>query len=56
MFVALVMSWIRAWGIDVEVDQQECWGPEFGGENSEHLAKLDTKYYPAVWSKTPPIP
>ena len=32
-FVALVMSWLRAWGIETEVDWQEDWGPEFGGEN-----------------------
>ena len=44
-FVALVMSWLRAWGIDVEVEWQEDWGSEFGGENPEHLAKLDEKYY-----------
>ena len=44
-FVALVMSWLRAWGIEVEVDWQEDWGSEFGGENPEHLAKLDEKYY-----------
>ena len=44
-FVALVMSWLRAWGIEVEVDWQEDWGPEFGGENPEHLEKLDAKYY-----------
>ena len=44
-FVALVMSWLRAWGIDVEVQWQEDWGPEFGGENPEHLAKLDERYY-----------
>ena len=23
----------------------EVWGSEFGGENPEHLAKLDKKYY-----------
>jgi hypothetical protein len=39
------MSWLRAWGIEVEVDWQEDWGSEFGGENPEHLAKLDEKYY-----------
>ena len=44
-FVALVMSWLRAWGIETEVDWQEDWGSEFGGENPEHLAKLDKNYY-----------
>ncbi len=44
-FVALVMSWLRAWGIDVEVDWQEDWGSEFGGENPEHLTKLDEQCY-----------
>ncbi|MGY4706328.1 helix-turn-helix domain-containing protein [Candidatus Bipolaricaulota sp. J31] len=44
-FVALVMSWLRAWGIGVEVQWQEDWGAEFGGENPHHLAKLDEKYY-----------
>jgi len=44
-FGALVMSWLRAWGIETEVDWQEDWGPEFGGENPEHLEKLDAKYY-----------
>ena len=44
-FVALVMGWLRAWGIEVEVQWQEDWGPEFGGENPHHLAKLDEKYY-----------
>ncbi|MGY4706614.1 helix-turn-helix domain-containing protein [Candidatus Bipolaricaulota sp. J31] len=44
-FVALVMSWLRAWGIGVEVQWQEDWGSEFGGENPHHLAKLGEKYY-----------
>lgn len=44
-FVALVMSWLRAWGIDVEVDWQEDWGSEFGGENPEPLTKLDEQCY-----------
>ena len=44
-FVALVMAWLRAWGIEVEVQWQEDWGSEFGGDNPEHLAKLDEKYY-----------
>ena len=44
-FVVLVMSWLRAWGIEVEVQWQEDWGSEFGGENPHHLAKLDERYY-----------
>jgi hypothetical protein len=44
-FVALVMSWLRGWGITTEVDWQEDWCSEFGGENPEHLAKLDEQYY-----------
>ena len=44
-FVALVMSWLRGWGIEVEVEWQEDWGPEFGGENGRHLERLDEKYY-----------
>lgn len=44
-FVALVMSWLRAWGITGEVQWQEDWGTEFGGENPAHLAELDAKYY-----------
>ena len=38
------VSWLRAWGIETEMDWQEDWGPEFGGENPEHLEKLDAKY------------
>ncbi|MBC7098272.1 hypothetical protein H5T52_04025 [Candidatus Bipolaricaulota bacterium] len=44
-FVALVMSWLRAWGIENKVDWQEDWGSEFGEENPDHLAKLDDRYY-----------
>ncbi|MDD5453496.1 MAG: helix-turn-helix domain-containing protein [Candidatus Bipolaricaulis sp.] len=40
-FVALVMSWLRAWGIDGEVEWQEDWGSEFGGENPEHLGNWE---------------
>jgi len=45
VFCGTRVSWLRAWGIDVEVDWQEDWGSEFGGENPEHLAELDEKYY-----------
>ena len=37
--------WFRAWGIETEVDWQEDWGSEFGGDNSEYLAELDERYY-----------
>lgn len=44
-FVALVMSWLRAWGIKEEVFWQEDWGQEWGGDNPEKLKKLNEKYY-----------
>lgn len=44
-FVALVMSWLRAWGIEGEVQWQEDWGVEFGGDNPIRLAELEEKVY-----------
>ncbi len=44
-FVSLVMSWLRAWGIEEEVFWQEDWGQEFGGDNPKKLRKLNEKYY-----------
>ena len=44
-FVVLVMSWIRAFGIEEEVLWQEDWGQEFGGDNPDKLEKLDRIYY-----------
>jgi len=37
-FVSLMMGWLRAWGIDVEVDWQEELGSEFVGERSVWLS------------------
>jgi len=44
-FVALVMSWLRAFGIEERVFWQEDWGEEFGGDNPEKLRRLNEKYY-----------
>jgi putative transposase len=44
-FVALVMSWLRCFGIEKETFWQEDWGEEFGGDNPEKLRKLNEKYY-----------
>ena len=44
-FVILVMSWIRAFGIEEEVLWQEDWGQEWGGDNPWKLEKLDKEYY-----------
>ena len=45
LFVALVMAWIRAWGIKTEVFWQEDWGNEFGGSNYHRLQLLNDKWY-----------
>ncbi len=45
LFVALVMAWIRAWGITTEVFWQEDWGNEFGGSNYHRLHLLNEKWY-----------
>ncbi len=44
-FVALVMSWLRGWGIEGEVFWQEDWGSEFGGDNPDKLWELNERYY-----------
>ena len=44
-FVALVMSWLRPFGMEEEVFWQEDWGEEFGEGNPEKLRKLDAAYY-----------
>ena len=44
-FMALVMSWLRAWGIEGEVQWQEDWGVEFGGDNPIRLARLEERVY-----------
>ncbi len=36
-FISLVMSWLRAWGIEPPVDWQKDWGQEFGGDNPDRL-------------------
>ena len=44
-FVALVMSWLRAFGIEEKVFWQKDWGQEFGGDNPGKLRKLNATYY-----------
>jgi len=44
-FVILVMSRLRAFGIEGEVLWQEDCGQEFGGDNPRKLEKLDKDYY-----------
>ncbi|MEO0082566.1 MAG: helix-turn-helix domain-containing protein [candidate division WOR-3 bacterium] len=45
LFVALVMAWVRSYGIQTEVNWQEDWGMEFGGDNAAKLLELDRQWY-----------
>lgn len=50
-FLILVMSWIRAFGIEREIYWQEDWGQEFGGDKLTKLKKLDEIYYKPLGAK-----
>jgi len=55
-FMALVMLWLRAHSITVEVVWQTDWGEEFGGSNVEKLKRLQEKHYAPVGARLARIP
>ena len=43
-FMVLVLMWIRAYGVQVEVEIQTDWGQEFGGDNPEFVEELSERF------------
>lgn len=43
-FLVLVTLWLRAHGITTEITFQSDWGQEFGGDNPDRIAWLQTKF------------
>jgi hypothetical protein len=54
--MALLMLWLRAYGIEEEVVWQTDWEEEFGGSNPTKLHKLQAKHYAPVGAKLSRIP
>lgn len=50
-FLILVSLWLRAHGIAGEIAFQTDWGQEFGGDNPERIAHLETKFLQPLQAK-----
>ena len=55
-FMALVMLWLRRYGIEGEVVWQTDWGEEFGGSNPTKLATLQERHFQLLGAKLARIP
>lgn len=43
-FLILVLSWLRAFGVEQTVTFQTDWGREFGGDNPRHVQELSQRF------------
>ncbi len=43
-FLVLVLSWLRAWGVQTPVVFQTDWGVEFGGDNPQRVLDLSARF------------
>jgi putative transposase len=43
-FLLLVLSWLRAWGVETPVAFQTDWGVEFGGDNPQRVQELSARF------------
>ena len=43
-FLVLVLSWLRAFGVDTLITFQTDWGQEFGGDHPARVAQLSARY------------
>ena len=55
-FMALIMLWLRRYGIAEEVVWQTDWGQEFGGSNPAKLARLQERCYGPLGARLARIP
>ncbi len=44
-FMLLVLFWLRAHGITAPITFQTDWGQEFGGDNPDHVAALNARFF-----------
>jgi len=55
-FMALVMLWLRSYGIEGEVSWQTDWGEEFGGSNPTKLSWLQERCFAPLGARLARIP
>ena len=50
-FMILVLMWLRAFGVEGEVELQTDWGEEFGGDNPERVRQLSEQFLEPLGGK-----
>ena len=50
-FLILLLMWLRAFGVEGEVELQTDWGQEFGGDHPEHVRQLSEQFLQPLGGK-----